>query len=84
MRRVHLKGPKGKFISGHSFDMEAVAVPIYEALKAAQLKRKSRKAHVGKKINNICWNDRVSLRIWAERGTSEKGNPALVQAIEAI
>lgn len=54
MRRVHLKGPKGKFISGHSFDMEAVAVPIYEALKAAQLKRKSRKAHVGKKINNIC------------------------------
>lgn len=54
MRKVHLKGPKGKLISGRSFDVEAVDMPINEALKAAQLKRKSRNAHVGKKINNIC------------------------------
>lgn len=54
MRKVHLKDPKGKFVSGCSFDMEAVDVPINEALKAEQLKRKSRNAHVGKKINNIC------------------------------
>jgi len=63
--------------------MEAVYVPINEALKVSYPKRKSRKALVGEKINSICWNGRVSSCIWAERGTSEKGNPALAQAIQA-
>lgn len=34
--------------------MEAMYVPINEALKVAYPKRKSRKAHVGKKINSVC------------------------------
>lgn len=33
--------------------MEAVYVPINEALKVAYPKRKSRRAHLGKKINSI-------------------------------
>lgn len=34
--------------------MEALYVCINEALKVAYPKRKSRRAHVGKKINSIC------------------------------
>lgn len=52
--------------------MEAMYVPIKEDLKIAYPKRKSRKAHVGMKINIIWLNDKVSSCIWTEWGPLEK------------
>lgn len=46
--------------------MEATYVPISGDLKIAYPRRKSRKAHVGKKINSIWLNDEVSSCIWVE------------------